>query len=88
MYFDDTNLFWVPPTPNTTNIDMCLLYPGTCLFVGTNISAGRGTTKPFEVIGAPFIKGKDLIKELSRQQIDGVKLVRNSREKILSRFIS
>ncbi|UUI05497.1 DUF1343 domain-containing protein [Oceanobacillus jeddahense] len=62
MYFDDTNLFWVPPSPNTPVIDMAILYPGTCLIEGTNVSEGRGTTKPFEWIGAPFIDGQKLAK--------------------------
>lgn len=60
MYFDDTGLFWVPPSPNATGMDMMLLYPGTCLFEGSNLSAGRGTTKPFEYIGAPYIDGEQL----------------------------
>ncbi|MBN6206264.1 DUF1343 domain-containing protein [Ralstonia pickettii] len=71
-YFDQTDLYWVSPTPNTTTIDMCLLYPGTCLIEGTNISEGRGTTKPFEFIGAPFINGKELAEELKTYQLDGV----------------
>ncbi len=72
MYFDQTDLYWVSPTPNTTTLDMCLLYPGTCLIEGTNISEGRGTTKPFEVIGAPFINGKKLAEELKTCHLDGV----------------
>src|SRR5699024_10658086 len=55
MYFDDTSFYWVPPSPNTTSIDMSVLYTGTCLVEGTNLSEGRGTTQPFECIGAPFI---------------------------------
>lgn len=60
MYFDETGLFWVPPSPNATGMDMMLLYPGTCLLEGTNVSLGRGTTKPFEYIGAPYMDGKRL----------------------------
>ncbi|WP_433745108.1 exo-beta-N-acetylmuramidase NamZ family protein [Falsibacillus pallidus] len=60
QYFDETDLFWVQPTPNTTTMDMMLLYPGTCLIEGTTLSEGRGTTKPFEFIGAPFIDGSKL----------------------------
>lgn len=72
MYFDDTSLFWVPPSPNTTNIDMNILYPGTCLIEGTNLSEGRGTTRPFELIGAPFIDGYRLAKEFNNKDIPGV----------------
>src|SRR5699024_2027237 len=72
MYFDDTPLFWVPPSPNTTNIEMNILYPGTCLVEGTNLSEGRGTTKPFEWIGAPFIDGQQLAKQFNMKHIPGI----------------
>lgn len=72
MYFDDTNLFWVPPSPNTTNIEMNILYPGTCLIEGTNLSEGRGTTKPFELVGAPFIDGQQLSKAFNKKNIPGI----------------
>ena len=54
-YFDDTSLFWVPPSPNAPTLDMAILYPGTCLLEGTNVSEGRGTAKPFEYVGAPSL---------------------------------
>ncbi|WP_042142502.1 exo-beta-N-acetylmuramidase NamZ domain-containing protein [Paucisalibacillus sp. EB02] len=73
LYFDQTDLFWVSPTPNTTTMDMCVLYPGTCLIEGTNLSEGRGTTKPFEVIGAPFIDGRKLADEMNALNLDGVR---------------
>ncbi|GAA0323710.1 DUF1343 domain-containing protein [Bacillus carboniphilus] len=72
MYYDDTNLFWVPPSPNTTGIDMSILYPGTCLVEGTNLSEGRGTTKPFEYVGAPYIDGYHLAKAFNEKGIPGV----------------
>jgi uncharacterized protein YbbC (DUF1343 family) len=72
MFFDQTDLFWVSPTPNTTTMDMCVLYPGTCLVEGTNLSEGRGTTKPFEVIGAPFVDGRKLAEEMNALQLEGV----------------
>ena len=72
MYFDDTSLFWVAPSPNTTNIDMNLLYTGTCLIEGTNLSEGRGTTRPFEWIGAPFIDGQRLAKTFNSKGAEGV----------------
>ncbi|WP_026906926.1 exo-beta-N-acetylmuramidase NamZ family protein [Paucisalibacillus globulus] len=72
MYYDETGLLWVPPSPNTTNLDMNLLYTGTCLFEGTNISEGRGTTRPFEWIGAPFIDGQKLAKHVNKKRLPGV----------------
>lgn len=72
MYYDETNLFWVPPSPNTTNINMNILYTGTCLIEGTNLSEGRGTTMPFELAGAPFIDGQTLAKAFNKKNIAGV----------------
>ncbi|MBS4207914.1 DUF1343 domain-containing protein [Bacillus sp. FJAT-50079] len=72
MYFDETGLFWVPPSPNTTTITMNILYTGTCLIEGTNLSEGRGTTRPFEVVGAPFINGYELTRVFNQKQIPGV----------------
>jgi uncharacterized protein YbbC (DUF1343 family) len=53
--YDDTGLTWVMPSPNMPTPDTALLYPGMCLFEATNLSEGRGTTRPFELIGAPYI---------------------------------
>ncbi|GAA0368460.1 DUF1343 domain-containing protein [Bacillus horti] len=72
MYFDQTGLCWVPPSPNSTGIDMSILYAGTCLVEGTNLSEGRGTTRPFEYIGAPFIDGHKLAKVVNKKQIPGL----------------
>lgn len=72
LYFDETELLWVAPSPNTTSIDMTLLYPGTCLIEGTNLSEGRGTTRPFEYIGAPFIEGAQLAKAFNDRNLPGV----------------
>jgi len=55
MWFDETGLQWVMPSPNMPTPTTAILYPGTCLFEGTNLSEGRGTTKPFELFGAPWI---------------------------------
>ncbi|WP_163099093.1 exo-beta-N-acetylmuramidase NamZ domain-containing protein [Peribacillus alkalitolerans] len=71
-YFDETDLFWVQPTPNTTTMDMMLLYPGTCLVEGTTLSEGRGTTRPFEFIGAPFIDGYELAKRINEKNISSI----------------
>jgi uncharacterized protein YbbC (DUF1343 family) len=54
MYFEDTGLPWVPPSPNMPTVDTAIVYPGTCVFEGTTLSEGRGTTRPFEEIGAPY----------------------------------
>lgn len=72
MYFDQTGLIWVSPTPNTTGIDMSILYTGTCLVEGTNLSEGRGTTRPFEFIGAPFVDGYKLAKRFNEKNVEGV----------------
>ncbi|WEG14740.1 DUF1343 domain-containing protein [Pullulanibacillus sp. KACC 23026] len=68
----ETNLPFVPSSPNTTNLDMCLLYPGTCFFEGVNVSLGRGTTHPFEVVGAPYIDGHRLSDWFNAQKLPGV----------------
>lgn len=73
MYYDDTELPWVMPSPNMPTLDTSIVYPGTALIEGTNISEGRGTTKPFELIGAPFIDGEDLAENLSEADLPGVR---------------
>jgi uncharacterized protein YbbC (DUF1343 family) len=60
MQFEDTGLPWVPPSPNMPTTATARVYPGGCLVEGTNLSEGRGTTLPFELIGAPWIDGRDL----------------------------
>ena len=72
MYWEETGLPFVSPSPNTTHADMTLLYPGLCLFEGTNVSLGRGTPHPFEVIGAPFLDGHRLAEAFNRRGIAGV----------------
>ncbi|HHU55419.1 MAG TPA: DUF1343 domain-containing protein [Acholeplasmataceae bacterium] len=73
MYFDDTGLGWVIPSPNFPTVNTALVYPGTCLFEGTNLSEGRGTTIPFEVIGAPWVNGHEWAEELNNLNLPGVK---------------
>ena len=58
MWYDQTGLPWVPPSPNMPTVETATLYPGTCLIEGTNLSEGRGTTRPFEWIGAPWINAE------------------------------
>jgi len=72
MWFDQTGLQWVPPSPNMPTIETAMVYPGMCLIEGTNLSEGRGTTKPFEWIGAPWIDSYDLAEKLNRLNLDGV----------------
>lgn len=72
-FITETNLPWIPPSPNTTGLDMMLLYPGTCLIEGTNLSEGRGTTQPFEIMGAPFIDGGQLQDEVNALGLAGVR---------------
>ena len=73
MLADETGLLWVNPSPNMPCLDAALLYPGTCLFEGTNISEGRGTTKPFEIFGAPWIDGEKLADYLNDLNLDGLR---------------
>ncbi|MCL6452266.1 MAG: DUF1343 domain-containing protein [Alicyclobacillus sp.] len=72
MLLCETGLPFVPSSPNTTSLDMCLLYPGTCFFEGVNLSLGRGTTHPFEMVGAPFVKAHELTKWFNAQGLPGV----------------
>ncbi len=72
MDFEDTNLFWVLPTPNQPTVASAYAYNATCIFEGTNVSEGRGTTTPFEIIGAPWLKSERLAKELNSLHIEGV----------------
>jgi len=65
MWLDKTGLPWVQPSPNLPTLETATVYPGTCLFEGTNISEGRGTTRPFEYLGAPWIEGARWAKTLN-----------------------
>lgn len=72
MWFDETGLPWVPPSPNMPLLETALVYPGMCLLEGTNLSEGRGTTRPFEIFGAPFIEPHRLVAELAARRLPGV----------------
>ncbi|WP_223067091.1 exo-beta-N-acetylmuramidase NamZ domain-containing protein [Paenibacillus caui] len=72
MEFIDTGLPWMMPSPNIPTIDSVRVYAGTCLFEGTNVSEGRGTTRPFEWIGAPWIDGADLAAAMNKRRQPGV----------------
>lgn len=73
-YYDETDLTWIAPSPNLPTIDSCICYIGTCLFEGTNVSEGRGTTKPFETIGAPWLKADVVIDEIKKHNLKGINL--------------
>jgi uncharacterized protein YbbC (DUF1343 family) len=72
-YYDDCDLPWIMPSPNLPTLDTAIVYPGMCLLEGTNLSEGRGTTRPFELVGAPFIDARSLAHELSRHALPGVR---------------
>ncbi|MCE2456122.1 MAG: DUF1343 domain-containing protein [Gemmatimonadetes bacterium] len=68
-----TGISWVMPSPNLPTPDSCAAYPGMVLLEGTNLSEGRGTTRPFELVGAPFIDGPALVARLDRAELQGVR---------------
>ncbi|MGW8257675.1 MAG: exo-beta-N-acetylmuramidase NamZ family protein [Thermoguttaceae bacterium] len=72
-WFDQTSLPWVLPSPNLPTLESAIVYPGQVILEGTNLSEGRGTTKPFEFFGAPWIDGYVLAKELNALNLPGVK---------------
>jgi len=72
MQFRDTGRTWIMPSLGIPRFDTALLYPGTCIFEGTNISEGRGTTLPFEMVGAPFIDAQKLADEMNGKKLPGV----------------
>jgi uncharacterized protein YbbC (DUF1343 family) len=71
-FFDSYYENWIKPSPNMSDLETAIIYPGTCLIEGTNISEGRGTKSPFLTIGAPFISSAMLIKELKRLKTEGI----------------
>lgn len=71
-WFDDTGLPFVYPSPNIPTFDTCTVYPGMVLLEGTNLSEGRGTTRPFELFGAPFLDSHQLTSALDRLALPGV----------------
>ena len=73
MAFEDSGLPWVMPSPNMPTVDTAVIYPGGCLVEGTNLSEGRGTTRPFELVGAPWIDGAALARDLEAEELPGVR---------------
>ncbi len=74
-WFDSTGLAWVNPSPNLRSLTEAALYPGVALIEGTNVSVGRGTDTPFEVVGAPWMKSRELAAYLNARGIAGVRFV-------------
>lgn len=72
LYFDETFLPWVQPSPNMPTLETAIVYPGQCLLEGTNLSEGRGTTKPFEICGAPWVLPFRLVEKLEALSLTGV----------------
>jgi uncharacterized protein YbbC (DUF1343 family) len=74
-WYDETGLSWVNPSPNIRSLDQAILYPGVALVEGSNVSVGRGTETPFEVVGAPWINGRELAAYLTKRKIRGVRFL-------------
>jgi len=73
LYYDQTSLPWIPPSPNLPDVESAIHYPGTCLFEGTNLSVGRGTTRAFQQIGAPWLQTAELVQRLATYHLTGVR---------------
>jgi uncharacterized protein YbbC (DUF1343 family) len=87
-WFDETGLPWVMPSPNMPTLDTATVYPGGCLFEGTNISEGRGTTRPFELVGAPWVDAHRFATELENEDLPGVFMRPASFEPAFHKFAS
>lgn len=85
-WFDETGLPWVMPSPNMPTLDTATVYPGGCLFEGTNLSEGRGTTRPFELVGAPWVDARRLVTELEKENLPGVLMRPTSFEPAFHKF--
>jgi len=73
QYWDGTSLPFIPPSPNMPTPDTALVYPGMCLLEGSNVSEGRGTCRPFEQFGAPYLRSYELVQHLEKQELPGVR---------------
>ena len=73
MHYEDTGLPWVLPSPNMPTVDTAFVYPGGCLIEGTNLSEGRGTTRPFELVGAPWLDALALARAMREERLPGVR---------------
>ena len=86
MYLDDTDLPWVAPSPNCQSLATALVYIGTCVFEGVNVSEGRGTTQPFELIGSPWINADALEKRMAAIDMPGLHFRRASFKPTFSKY--
>ena len=86
QWFDETRLPWVIPSPNMPTPETATVYPGQVFFEGTNVSEGRGTTKPFEVFGAPWIDGFELARTLNALNLPGVRFREQWFTPVFSKF--
>jgi uncharacterized protein YbbC (DUF1343 family) len=77
----------VMPSPNMPTLETAMVYPGMCLLEGTNLSEGRGTTRPFEIFGAPFIQAETLCHELNNLQLPGVFFCENYFQPTFHKFV-
>jgi uncharacterized protein YbbC (DUF1343 family) len=77
-WYDETGLSWVPPSPNLRTLTAATLYPGVAMVEGANVSVGRGTESPFELVGAPWIDGTELAGRLNQRKIRGVSFIATS----------
>ena len=73
MWYDQTGLTWIPPSPNMPTLETAVVYPGTCLVEGTSLSEGRGTSDPFLIVGAPWADPERVLGQLARFDVQGVK---------------
>ena len=74
-WYDETGLLWVSPSPNLRTVTEAILYPGVALVEGANVSVGRGTDSPFELLGAPWINAKELTEYLNSRKIHGIRFM-------------
>ena len=72
LYYDETDLLWVNPSPNIPTVNCALNYIGSCIYEATNLSEGRGTTRPFDWLGAPFVDEKALVRDMNALSLPGV----------------
>jgi uncharacterized protein YbbC (DUF1343 family) len=74
-WYDQTGLQWVSPSPNLRTLTQATLYPGVAMVEGANLSVGRGTSRPFELLGSPWIQAQELAEYLNNRKINGVKFL-------------
>ena len=74
-WYDDTGLLWLNPSPNLRTLSEAILYPGVAMVESSNVSVGRGTSTPFELLGAPWIAGEELASYLNNRRIKGIRFI-------------